>query len=114
MRTLLFLSIGPLLLLSCNRKAAPLSGLPPCLQQSIAAWQAEGHCEDPWAEEYLFQGKKVYVLRHGTCGADMTDNVLDENCKLLGRLGGFVGNMTINGAPFSNAQHRKVLWKAKP
>lgn len=103
-----------LLLVACNRKAAPVSGISPCLQKSIAAWQGQGHCEDPFVQEFVFQGKKVFVLRHGTCGADMTDDVLDEKCNLLGRLGGFAGNMKINGEPFANAQGGKVIWKAQP
>lgn len=99
---------------ACNRKAAPVSGISSCLQKSIAEWQAQGHCKHPFVEEYSFQDRKVFVLRHGTCGADMTDDVLDENCRLLGRLGGITGNTKINGEDFSAALGGKVIWKAQP
>lgn len=111
---LLSAAVVGLFLTACHRKVAPVSGISSCLKKSIADWQAQGHCNDPFVEEYSFQGKKVFVLRHGTCGADMTDDVLDENCQLLGRLGGFVGNTKINGEDFSGAQGGKVVWKARP
>lgn len=103
-----------MLLAACNRKTAPIGGNSACLQKSIAAWSADVRCSDAFAAQYTFQGKKVYVLYHGSCGADMTDAVLDANCKLIGTLGGITGNMSINGEPFANATDKKVVWKAQP
>jgi hypothetical protein len=61
--------------------------------------------------QYSFQGEYVYVFEPGTCGADMQAPVYNENCKLLGNLGGFVGNLIINGERFDqNATFIKTIW----
>lgn len=54
----------------------------------------------------------MYVLNHGTCGADLTDEVLDANCKHLGSLGGITGNIKINGEDFRTARQVRIVWKA--
>ncbi len=113
MRTLLLLFATPIILVSCTKKAAPTASLSPCLDTSIATWSKDTPCDDAYVAEYIFQGKTVFVLHHGTCGADMTDAVLDKNCQLLGNLGGITGNMKINGEPFSNAHSQKIVWKAQ-
>mgnify|MGYP000076591706 CR=1 FL=1 len=63
------------------------------------------------AAGYDFLGEKVYVFDPGTCGADMTSEVIDEDCNSLGFLGGIAGNVEINGANFSEAIARKIIWK---
>ena len=52
----------------------------------------------------------VYVFDLGTCGADMTSEVLDENCNTLGFLGGIAGNTKINGDDFGNAKYKSTIW----
>jgi hypothetical protein len=63
-------------------------------------------------DEYLFQGKTVYVFDPGNCGADMQTNVYDSNCNMIGALGGFIGNIYINNVRFDqNAIFQKTIWK---
>jgi hypothetical protein len=61
-------------------------------------------------KEYEFQSKPVFVFDPGTCGADMTSEVLDENCNSLGFLGGIAGNTKINGEDFNNAKLKRTVW----
>jgi hypothetical protein len=110
-----FVWAGLLLLTAtaCNRQATPASGTPDCLSATIQAFQAaDGGCADRFVTEHTFQGQTVYVLNHGTCGADMTDEVVDANCKHLGNLGGIMGNLKINGEDFRIARQVRVVWKA--
>jgi len=61
-------------------------------------------------QQYAFQGQTVFVFDMGICGADLTSDVVDSECNLLGRLGGFVGNTIINGEEFSNAKYIRTVW----
>ena len=61
-------------------------------------------------KKYKFQGKTVYVFDQGTCGADFTSAVIDENCNILGYLGGFIGNTKIKNEEFSHAIMLKKVW----
>jgi hypothetical protein len=61
--------------------------------------------------QYSFQGKYVFVFDPGNCGADMQAPVYSEDCQLLGNLGGFVGNLIINGERFDQkATFIKTVW----
>jgi len=61
-------------------------------------------------KQYIFQGQTAFVFEIGACGADLTSDVVDNECKLLGRLGGFIGNTIINGDDFSDAQYVRTVW----
>ena len=84
-----------------------------CLDVKISAFQKHGLICDTTAsvKEYLFQNRAVFVFDFGTCGADYTSDVLEGNCKLLGRLGGFAGNGKIDGADFSTATYVRTVWE---
>lgn len=84
---------------------------PSCIKDKIKKFNKGALCSDPSVKEYTFQGKTVYVFSDGTCGADMTSQVIDANCNNLGHLGGFAGNYTINGEDFSNAKYVKTIWQ---
>jgi hypothetical protein len=61
---------------------------------------------------YSFQGRNVYVFDPGQCGADMGANVYNENCEMIGMLGGIAGNMIINDVRFDQAaKFQKTIWK---
>lgn len=67
-----------------------------------------------WAsvKEFIFQGKTVYVLSEGNCIANSGAEVIDSDCNHLGYLGGFVGNIEINGVEFSpNATLIRTIWE---
>jgi hypothetical protein len=63
-------------------------------------------------DEYLFQGNLVYVIEPGNCGDDMLAPVFDSNCKMIGALGGFAGNILINDVRFDKyAVFQRKIWK---
>lgn len=82
-----------------------------CIKKAIENFSKTDCDKNPNVKEYTFQGKKVYVFDPGTCGADITSEVLDEACKSLGFLGGFIGNTKINGESFDNAVLVKTMWE---
>ncbi|MCX2745512.1 hypothetical protein OO013_16650 [Mangrovivirga sp. M17] len=82
-----------------------------CIEDHIKSLRNNSICDDPYIDEYKFQDKRVYVVSQGTCGADMTAAVLDQNCNSLGALGGIYGNTTINGDDFCNAEFIKRIWE---
>lgn len=53
----------------------------------------------------------VYVFDPGTCGDDMTSEVVDSECNSIGFLGGISGNMEINGEDFSTATFESLTWE---
>jgi len=88
-------------------------GLSDCLDYKIKEFKNGEYACDNGAnvKEYQFKGEKVYVFDPGLCGADMTSEVIDEDCNFLGYLGGIIGNTTIDGTNFSEAVFIKVIWK---
>lgn len=85
--------------------------LPGCVKDKITSFDDDSACNDIHVDQYTFQQQTVYVFEPGTCGADMTSEVIDGNCKTLGYLGGFAGNTKINGEEFSNAEFVKTVWR---
>jgi hypothetical protein len=62
-------------------------------------------------KQYSFQGNSVYVFDPGTCGADMMAPVYSSDCEYLGGLGGFAGNILIDGVRFDlNSTYIKTIW----
>jgi hypothetical protein len=86
-------------------------GTPECMRKKIKQYAKGQGCDDRSVGSYEFQGKVVYVMSSGTCGADMGADVFDEQCNLLGMLGGITGNTTINGGDFSKAIFIETVWR---
>jgi hypothetical protein len=101
----------PLLLLlcfSCNQH----NEIDTCIEERIADFGAEICSENATVKKYLFQGKSTYAIHPGNCGADMSDEILDSDCNLLGYLGGFAGTTTINGEDYyANATLEETIWQ---
>ncbi|OFX51008.1 MAG: hypothetical protein A2046_06175 [Bacteroidetes bacterium GWA2_30_7] len=95
----------------CCNKLDIEKGTPRCVEKKIKEFNENSSCGDAKVDEYSFQNKTVYVFEPGTCGADMTADVIDSDCNGLGSLGGFVGNTKINGEEFSKATFIKTIWK---
>ena len=96
---------------SCQLDIEP--AIPGCIQDKIKEFSKSQYACDSGktVKKYSFQGITVYVFGPGTCGADMTAEVFDVNCKYLGFLGGIAGNTEINGEEFSNAILISVVWE---
>lgn len=87
------------------------SSIPGCINKSVETFSKSGCEKGLNVKEYTFQGMQVFVFDQSNCGNDMTSEVLDKNCKSLGYLGGFIGNVKINGEDFSNAVFVKTIWE---
>lgn len=87
-------------------------GTPECIEKLINIFDTEQSCDNGVnVKKYTFQGKTVYVFDPGTCGADMTSEVIDFDCNSIGFLGGISGNIEINGENFSNAIFESTVWE---
>lgn len=110
----IFLLINCVLVLACckmKKSVEQNSNIPNCIQTSIDLF-SKSSCEKGLkVNEYTFQGASVFVFDQSNCGNDMTSEVFDKSCKSLGYLGGFMGNVTINGEDFSNAVLVKTIWE---
>ena len=95
---------------SCNRPDIE-KGTPKCIKDKIKDFNKSSPCGNAGVNEYSFQGNTVYAFGPGTCGADMTAEVMSSNCVSLGFLGGLTGNTKINGEEFSSAKFIKTIWK---
>ncbi|MCB9261276.1 MAG: hypothetical protein H6607_02715 [Flavobacteriales bacterium] len=95
--------------MGCN-KVEVEKGTPKSVEERIKIFSKSTDCNDAKAEEFSFQGSAVYTLNPGTCGADMSTEVLDSDANVLGLLGGFVGNSKINGVDFSSATFVRTVW----
>jgi len=102
------LLFGLLFLASCHKEKP----VPECIQSMIIAFSNNSLICEGGANvrQYTFQEQTVFVFDMGSCGADLTSDVVDSDCNLLGRLGGFLGNTIINGETFSNAQYIRTVW----
>ena len=85
---------------------------PTCLKAKIEQFsKSKASCPSGASmKQYTFQHKTVYVFDPGNCGADMASPVVDAHCNDIGSLGGFTGNMKVNGEDFSSATYVKTIW----
>lgn len=88
------------LIISCNKLDIE-KGTPKCVADKIKDFNVSAACDDANVKEYVFQGNMVFTFDPGTCGADMTTEVISVDCNTLGYLGGIDGNTQINGEDFS-------------
>ena len=105
----LSLAIVCILCLAC-RKSNEQDRTPTCLENSIAQFVLYACDTGATVKEYRFQGKIVYLMEPGSCGADMQSIVLDRECNNLGALGGITGNTKIDGVEFSTATYIRTVW----
>lgn len=111
MKSLIFLVLIQVPFYGCENSEIA-KDTPECLKRAIKDFaKASPSCSNATVEEYTFQGATVYVFQPGTCGADLSADVLDSECNNLGFLGGFIGNTKINGEEFSKAIFKKTVWR---
>jgi hypothetical protein len=97
-----------LVLVSCKKS----NHVSDCIQLKVYEFKSSVICSSGASiNEYIFQGKLVYVFGDGHCMADGGASVFDFNCEYLGSLGGLAGNTKINGIDFSaNAKYKRTIW----
>lgn len=106
----LLIVISFILLTGCEKID---SDVPHCIKELIRNHNNEVFlCETGASvKQYSFQGKYVYAFHPGSCGADLVTPVYSSGCEYLGGLGGFTGNMVINGVRFDqNSVFIKTVW----
>lgn len=84
-----------------------------CLNTKIKQFQkSDNLCKTTASvKQYSFQNKRVFVFDLGDCCADCFYEVYDDQCNLLGNLGGFPGYTKINNVPFyDSAVFVKTVW----
>lgn len=89
----------------CLKRDVPLS-----IEAKTEQFKTTCCKKDASVKEYTFQNKTVYVFNPGICGADMTSEVVNENCETQGYLGGLSGNTKINGESFDKAKFISTYW----
>ena len=104
------LLIGCLLMAGCRKAGDDGSVMSQCLESKIEVFSNNSCDTGAKVSEYSFQGKMVFVFDPGSCGADLTSEVMDSDCNTLGFLGGLIGNTKINGKEFSTATFVKTIW----
>jgi len=108
-KILVFVFAVVLLSISCEK----IEDCPDCVKNRVKEFAKNHICTDGTASvgEYIFQDQYVYVFSDGTCGADMGAAVYTDKCVYLGFLGGFAGNLKINGVVFHDiAIFQKEIW----
>lgn len=88
-------------------------GTPDCLNEKIKDFKKEKSCDDKRVDEYTFQGMTVFLFGRNCC-CDFASDVLDNECNVLGYLGGIAGMTDINGANFyQNSTYVRAIWEEK-
>lgn len=114
---LLLLTLGTLGFAGCKKDEISLESGPTCISEKAQQFAQGNGCKTSTltigasVKEYRFQDRLVYVFDPGNCGADEASQVLDASCKTIGFLGGFGGNITVNGDSFEKAELKRTIWQ---
>lgn len=97
---------------SCEKKRVEIP-VKFCIDHSISQFKKEKACaKGAKVDLYRFSGREVYVFISGDCVYDMPYEVRDQECRILGYLGGFSGNVIIEGVNFyDNSTFTRTAWK---
>jgi len=105
-----FFSVLLILFSACEKADKKI---PNCINELIKNKASDiGLCETGASvKQYSFQGKDVYAFTPGNCISDGFTDVYDDNCQIIGSLGGIVGVRKINNVIFFDvAIFRKTIW----
>lgn len=94
---------------TCNKEKDLLS---PCIQEKIEAIKAQPRWNPPaQVDEYLYNGKKVYLFSSDCC--DQYNILYDAECNYIcAPSGGLTGKGDGKCTDFKEtAQHLRVVWK---
>ena len=83
-----------------------------CLKSEVRKIEELNNDGLAYIREYEFQNETVYYIKPGFNGHDQFEEVLNENCELIGKVGGVFGNTIIRGDEFwENAILKDVVWR---
>lgn len=83
-------------------KDDPEHVVPDCVKDKIDQLEKEDCPSVSRVLEYQFNGEKVYVIHPENCGADLTSEIVDQDCNTICYLGGIAGNLTCEGVNFED------------
>ena len=98
MKTIIPTLILVAILSSCCDSEDGIPQTSSCIHDAILDFY-DNSCESAFVDLYEFQGKAAYVFE-SLCCCDNFADVLNNNCEIIGQLGGFTGNTKINGVDF--------------
>jgi len=108
---LLLIFIFGLILTSCKKIDVP-SDTPVCIKKKIRKLLNEDCPSVKTVYQYNFQGQTVYAFNPKDCGADLSSEIVDNNCNNICWLGGISGNMVCNGDTFFKAAtNERLIWQ---
>jgi hypothetical protein len=82
-----------------------------CIQERLKTFDTNEACDNASVHRFQFQGGFVYTFDRGNCAEMDSIEVRSENCDLLGYLGGYLNNASINGIIFyGSAKHDAIVW----
>ncbi|MBW8049156.1 MAG: hypothetical protein FVQ77_02220 [Cytophagales bacterium] len=108
---LLLIIFFALTLAGCKKIDVP-NDTPTCIKKKIRKLLKEDCPSVKTVYQYSFQGQTVYSFSPQNCGADLTGEVVDDNCNTICWLGGISGNILCNGDTFYKATtNEKLIWQ---
>ena len=108
-RALLFSLLIGFVLVGCTKEKE--GAVPQCIQERLKTFDSDEACQNASVMRYNFEGKSVYVFDREFCAQIDSSEVRDENCGLLGYLGGVLNNDTINNQNFNlSAEYESIIW----
>lgn len=112
-KSLYFSTLLLILLTGCQKDYVDNDIPEPIKNRIDASMKQSLLCSDATVNEWAFQNIRVYGFSSGSCMSEPTASVYDANGNLLCSLGGFSGNTSCNGEPFSKATFLRTIWKNK-
>lgn len=94
---------------ACTKE--PESAVSTCIQDELRIFDENLACTNAIVLRYDFMGNNVYTFDRGDCSYVDSITVYDEECNIMGYLGGYLGNSTISGVDFyQEADLKATVW----
>lgn len=108
-----FVVLLTIIIAGCKKSDTVIIDIPNCVKDKIDYYNNSPNSYINKVDEFLFQGKLVYVFsQDGTKISDAGAIIINNDCSSLCFLGGIAGISTCNGDNFSQkAILQRVIWK---
>ena len=101
MNSIKIICLGVLLALVSGCSKQKINTAPACVYQAVDTLNSKYSIQTESIDEYLFQGKHVYVVNITMC-CDIPSPVYSSDCNVICTLGGFAANYTCEGQRFDS------------